>query len=293
MFTEYLAWQSAKTLRETGALPSPATQRTRGERLKTAAKLGGYDTCVSLVTGLQDRKAVCSLVDALSAAHSPGTLRGDLGTLRQLAAWGIAKGYITSCAIEKTDGPRTVPQKRITTYSATEVEALVSIARARDLRFWCFLVTIEQTGCRVSEVLGARWEDLRLDEATPYLELPTTKTTQRLVPLTSKLREEVFITPVMTRLKEKGNPRFTRDIAVYPFPWTYQTACGILRTCCDRVPCKYTGFHIFRHTYATRMLARKGVSIQAVAHLLGHSDVSTTSRLYDHTTSLSYSHLID
>jgi integrase len=202
-------------------------------------------------------------------------------------------GWIQSVAIEATDGPAAIPQKPVETYSEGDIQLLLSIARARDFRFWTYLLALSETGCRASELLGAKYSDLRLDSEVPYLNLPTTKTKQRLVPLTTKLRAEVFTPEVIERLKARGNPRFLRDISKYPWPWTYSTACGVLKTCCDRANVRYTGFHIFRHSYATRMLAKPGVSLYAVSLLLGHSDPSTTSRVYGHCDALSFSHLID
>ena len=86
--------------------------------------------------------------------------------------------------------------------------------------------------------------------------------------------------------------RFLRDPAVYPFPWTYPVAHRIFSHYCKRVGVESRGFHNFRHTRATSMLAR-GVPIQAVSSLLGHSSVATTDKIYNHTSSLDFARYIN
>ena len=170
---------------------------------------------------------------------------------------------------------------------------LATIARSRDLRFWAFLCTVADTGRRVGEVLGLEWEALRLDSETPHFDLPHTKTKrQAYVPLTRRLTDEVFTPPNVARLKSKGNPMLKRSVDTFPFPYTYQTVQIRLRVLCDVANVTHRGWHCFRHTGATELLAR-GVPLHAVSSLLGHSAVSTTDRLYNHATTLDYARYVD
>jgi integrase len=83
-----------------------------------------------------------------------------------------------------------------------------------------------------------------------------------------------------------------RSIAEYPFPYVYQSATNRLRTVCDIANIDYRGYHCFRHTKATEMLAR-GVPIQAVSGLLGHASVQATDRLYHHATTFDYARYLE
>jgi integrase/recombinase XerD len=240
-----------------------------------------------------DRGAMLSLIDRMYANLAPGTVRTNLVALRHFGEYAVAKGWATSVAIEASDGPSAVQQRPITVYSAAEIELLLSVARARDLRYWMFLATIADTGRRVGEVLGLKWDDLRLESETPHFDLPTSKTKrQQYVPLGRRLREDVFAASNIERLKRKGNPKLKRSIAEYPFPYCYQTVTQRLRTVCDIANVQDRGYHCFRHSYATHALAR-GVPLQAVSSLLGHSALSTTDRLYHHATSLDYARFVD
>lgn len=61
---------------------------------------------------------------------------------------------------------------------------------------------------------------------------------------------------------------------------------------CARVDVPYLGFHCFRHTHATEMLAR-GVPMHVVSALLGHASVRTTDSVYNHTTALTFARYLE
>ena len=46
-------------------------------------------------------------------------------------------------------------------------------------------------------------------------------------------------------------------------------------------PQSRSGRILFRHSYATELL-RRGVAVEVVAHLLGHSSIATTGDTYAH-----------
>ena len=61
-------------------------------------------------------------------------------------------------------------------------------------------------------------------------------------------------------------------------PRTYQYYFeSVLRRCGVRKRC----YHTLRHAYATRCI-EKGIDIKSVSEMLGHSDITTTLRLYVH-----------
>jgi integrase len=254
----------------------------------------------ALGTFIQDRSKVETLLAALAARQSPGLMRGTLYALDDFAAYAVSAGWLASpaaSALRPADKPKPNPQKPIHVYTEAECELLVSTARARGLRWWAFLATLEQSGRRVGEVLALEWSNLHLTAEVPCWSLPMTKTgTQNLMPLSRMLREDVFTDANVTELQEEsrvGTQRqYGRDPAVYPFPWHYMNASARFGRHCRTLGVPNRGFHCFRHTYATRMIA-KGTPLSAVASLLGHSDISTTSRLYDHTNALAFAGYID
>lgn len=294
MFAEYLAWYSEHLKRTRGALPAPSTLEAKKYRLESCARTLGVDTAQSLCILLERREDVVRLVDRLHARLHPGTVTATLVCLRSLADYGKAMGWVQGHAFLPGDAPSRIPQKPITVYTEQELDILLLIARARSsLHFWAFLETLVETGRRVSEVNGLRWEDMRLTATPPHFDLPHTKNArQQYVPLTRRLREDVFTPETIDRMKKSPNPLWGKDSGDYLFPWLYAAGQEQLRRVCDKAGVTYRGFHVFRHTKATRMLAR-GVPIQAVAALLGHSSVQTTDRIYNHATALTYTNYID
>jgi integrase len=274
-----------------GAPPAPKTLVGKVERLKGVMRTLSTDDEVLLASALSDRERVVLLLDQLYARQAPGTVRNVVVALRQYGQWAVSKGWIAHVAIEPNDAPTNVPAKAIAIYSSEELETLLLFARVRDRRYWAFLATLIETGRRVGEVLSLRWDQLRLDADVPHFDLPMTKNgRQNYVPLTTMLRRDVFTPRNIEWLQSNVHARIKGDPTVHPFPYVYQTAEQKLRRLCAAADVEDRGYHAFRHTKATSMLAN-GVPPQAVAALLGHS-VQTLLRTYDHATALSYARYV-
>ena len=123
------------------------------------------------------------------------------------------------------------------------------------------------TGCRRSEILNLRWDDV--DHTAGELRLRDAKTGPRMVPLT---------TPALRVLdgiaRIPGNPWVfpgqngaSRPLNLTPYWERIRTGAGLddLR------------IHDLRHSYASRALAL-GEGLSAIGKLLGHAKVSTTAR---------------
>ena len=123
------------------------------------------------------------------------------------------------------------------------------------------------TGCRKSEILNLRWDDV--DHTAGELRLRDAKTGPRMVPLT---------TPALRVLdgiaRSPGNP------------WVFPGQNGASRplnltTNWERISTRSglndVRIHDLRHSYASRALAL-GEGLSAIGKLLGHNKVSTTAR---------------
>ncbi len=246
-----------------------------------------------IATLLSDRGVCVSLLDTLYAEYAPATVQLQVKLLQQFSEWAQSLGWVTSCALTSADAPRAVRQKPITLYPQADIDVLIGAARYRDLRYWAFLVTMVDTGRRVGEVLGLRWDCLHLDAEPAYFDLPDTKNRrQAYVPLTKRLTADVFTPDNIRHMQSRGHAKMKRSREEHPFPYTYENAVGRLQKICGDVGVQYRGYHAFRHTKATQLLA-KGVPIQAVSGLLGHASVVTTDRYYHHATTLNYAKYID
>ena len=123
------------------------------------------------------------------------------------------------------------------------------------------------TGCRKSEVLGLRWEDVALGESE--LRLADSKTGARVVSLPPAAAGLLAALPCLP-----GNP--------WVFPGRKPGARlngldHVWRKVLARAELDDVRIHDLRHSYASRALAL-GEGLSVIAKLLGHSHIQTTAR---------------
>ncbi|HPO09607.1 MAG TPA: site-specific integrase, partial [bacterium] len=128
------------------------------------------------------------------------------------------------------------------------------------------------TGCRLSEVLGSRWENV--DFQRRELTLPMTKSgNSRIVPLSEPAIEILQNLP-----RTQGNPfiicgeRRGCHMVNLGKPW---------RRIRQRAGLPDLKLHDIRRSYGS-ILASEGVAMQTIQRLLGHSNVTVTSKVYAH-----------
>ena len=128
------------------------------------------------------------------------------------------------------------------------------------------------TGCRSSEILNLRWDDV--DRTAGELRLRDTKTGPRMVPMTAAALDVLDAIPRSPGIPwvipaQKGKGRLS-DLYHYWRPVRAQAGLHDVR------------LHDLRHSYASRALAL-GEGLPVIGRLLGHKEVATTAR---------YAHLI-
>lgn len=294
---EFADWHRTRVLRRTGKAPAANTMRTKLSRLRVCAEVAGATDLGVLATLIQSRVGVESLLDGLAARMTSGSMQPAVDALNDFGAYAAAKGWASSIALLPGDRPAGNPQKPIVIYTDADVDLILDNARGRGLRWWMFLMTVTHTGRRVGEILGVEWNWLNTSAETPHIHLPYTKNgRQAYVPLSRVLVEDVFTGANITKLKGEErlgtNRAFSRSPEEYPFPWTYTCVHRMFKRYCEDLGVEARGFHCLRHTRATNLLA-KGVPLQAVSALLGHANVATTDRIYNHANALAYSQYID
>ena len=128
------------------------------------------------------------------------------------------------------------------------------------------------TGCRSSEILNLRWDDV--DRTAGELRLRDTKTGPRMVPMTAAALDVLDAIPRSPGIPwvipaQKGRGRLS---SLYHYWRPIRARAGL-----DDVR-----IHDLRHSYASRALAL-GEGLPVIGRLLGHKEVATTAR---------YAHLI-
>jgi integrase len=243
-------------------------------------------------------------VEAVRAAHR---VHGVVGTnrllerFRHLFNWAIAEGYIeqtpfkragvTVVKLEKAAEPQ-----RHRRLEPGEEEALLSNTGPH---LYALIVAALETGCRLGELLGLQWRDVREIDAVLLLPAKKTKTGEaRDVPITSRLRGVLE----MRRLDPSGR-------AFGPEAFVFGNELGervgsikrAWQTCVlkahgytpswkksgwseldDESRARYRSidlrFHDLRREFASRLREAPGISDHEVRDWLGHANITTTSR---------------
>jgi integrase/recombinase XerD len=177
--------------------------------------------------------------------------------------------------LRKLKEPKMVPQ----TFTAEQITALVNWKPKGEYhkRLHLLVLFLLDTGCRISEALAVRVEDLDIDNLLVKLDGKGRK--QRLVPFSVELRCYlykatqnvqphclVFVTSVGTKMQKDNALRAVKSV------------------------CRNLGFeppartlHSFRHTFAVNYLRRSGSTFH-LQKSLGHSTLEMTRRYTNLTT---------
>ncbi len=132
------------------------------------------------------------------------------------------------------------------------------------------------TGCRYGELIRVKIYDFDAEQGTLHIR-ETKSGKPRHVPLT---QEGIALFKQLTSGRSSDQYIFLRDGDDQPWGTSHQIRR--LKEACNAAKIEpAVSFHILRHTYGS-FLASKGVSLQVIAELLGHSDTRVTNRHYAH-----------
>lgn len=229
----------------------------------------------------QDLEAAtrASMVEGRSPASTARFVAGVRGFYRFLRV----AGHVSQNPADDLHAPRaftTLPKF----LSMDQVDALLAapdVSAPRGLRDRALVEVLYATGLRVSELVGLRGNDLRLEEG--YVQCLGKGSKQRIVPLGDEAagwirRYIAEARPVLTRGRQtpwlfvnaRGGQRLSR-VGFWKLLKHYGVQAGIGGTLSP---------HLLRHSFATHLLER-GADLRAIQAMLGHADLSTT-QIYTH-----------
>ena len=196
--------------------------------------------------------------------------------------------------IERPKGKK----RTVTPYTSSELKTL--LGELEDHRLFAFFRVLAYTGARRGEVLALRWSDLEFENATltisknrtrigkTVIEQESTKggdgrRTVQLGAETLKLLKDHRKRQLQERIKagslwQDSNFIFTQENGL---PLDPSTPYQLFKRTAKRLGLRSESLHSIRHLHATELL-NAGVGIHEVKEQLGHSDISTTLRIYAH-----------
>ena len=221
--------------------------------------------------------------DGMAAGQAPASAARLVAAVRSFYRFLRVSGRIGRNPSEDVHAPRTFASlPRF--LSLEEVDALLAapdVSVPRGLRDRALIEVLYATGLRVSELVGLRLTDLRLDQN--YLQCFGKGSKQRIVPLGDEAvgwvrRYVAEARPALARRREspwlflnaREGARLSR-LGFWKILKAYGRQAGIL---------SHLSPHVVRHSFATHLLER-GADLRAIQTMLGHADLSTT-QIYTH-----------
>lgn len=203
------------------------------------------------------------------------------------------------------------PEKRYALTHAEETEFLqrVKLYPHTQKQYPMYAIFL-QTGLRIGELIGLTWDDvdmknkeIRIDhqilyrtyqgKVQFYASKPKTKAGNRIIPMTDEVYR-LFSEQRKIWLSSKKAEDFAVDgysnfVFISPVSGKCMSPQSIRKTInrivkkneCRKVQLPPISPHIFRHTAICR-LAESGCDIKVLQYLMGHVDLRTTMRVYNH-----------
>lgn len=208
----------------------------------------------------------------LSRRKTPNTINKKIESLRSFFDAFLGK-HIVSLPKVKQQG------NTVKWLSRNEKNALLRVVNREDLfkndflnfRNRAIIYTLLLSGLRLNELINLRWEDWK----NGYIEVMGKGGKYRRVETNSELRK------IFTEIKEKQQEKGIQSDYIFCTtkgkPLQVPTLEDIFKKINKQLDFKVTP-HMLRHTFA-HDLVQKGVRIDLVADILGHSQLETT-RIY-------------
>jgi len=217
------------------------------------------------------------------AGHAPASVRKHVAPIRAMLATAVEDGLIAhnpGSAVRIAGRRDDYEDKERRILTRDEITALFAEVPADWRPFFELLL---QTGVRISEAVGLRWDDIVFD-ASPHVRIRRQVCRGRVKPPKSRDgRRDIPLSPGMAAAlaSRRGNagPVFASssggclDVS--------NVRSRVLRPAAERGQIGKVGFHTFRHTCAS-LLFGAGKDLKQVQHWLGHHDPAFTLSTYIH-----------
>jgi integrase len=218
-----------------------------------------------------------SFRDARRAAGlSAVTVNHDLKLLRKMLNWGIRKGYLERTPFKIGTEPAISLEKEIPrAWRFAQEDDEQKLLDACDPHLRGVVIALLDTACRVGEVLSLQWKDVNLERRELLIEAFKAKTrTARIVPISTRLKGVLE----MRRHGPTGEP-------FGPEAFVFGNAVGervtsireTWETARRKAGLGDLQLRDLRHEAGSRF-DEAGVPTNYVSKLLGHANLTTTSR---------------
>jgi integrase len=240
--------------------------------------------------------------EKLSSGLSPRTVQIIHVTLHKALKTAVKAGLVVRNVTEAVDTPR-VQRHEIHTMDETDIHLFLDTARSTE--YFTFFYTLLFTGCRRSELLAVRWQDvdlllrqLSITRSMQYLrgakipitfKEPKTQNSRRSIVL-SRSTVEVLKEHRVVQEKRRESlhlpPVSPSDLIFSHYngtPLLPQSVTQAWERLARRSGLAGVRLHDARHSHASLML-KQGIHLKVVSERLGHSGIQITADTYSHIT---------
>jgi site-specific recombinase XerD len=276
------------------------TERLQGQRRASPNTITAYRDTMRLLLAFAEQqigKTASQLdVDDLGAeligafldhleherANTTATRNARLAAIRSLFNYAALRHpeHADTIARVLTIPPKRGPQPIVTFLRDEEIDALLDApdrSRWNGRRDHALLLTMIQTGLRVSELTGLNGADITLTSG-PHLHCHGKGRKQRVTPLTPQTTAVLRVWQ-QERAGGPDDPLFPtsrgRPLSRDGVAWLLAKHVANATRTCPSLDAKTISPHTLRHTAAMRLL-RAGVDITVIALWLGHESTQTT-----------------
>lgn len=232
------------------------------------------------ITSADEDTLLDFIFELKNSKHASLSIARSLVAVKNFYKYLVRTGRLKKSPFEDMDSFKTnkVIPETLTNEDISKLLSAPDMSKKEGIRDKAILELLYSAGLRVSELAGLELTDINLDEKV--LKCFGKGSKERLVPIGDYVVETLaeYIDIRKTFLKDfsphlfitRLGKRFTRE-GIWKVVKNYAKKANIEK---DVYP------HIFRHSFATHLLAG-GADLRSVQEMLGHADISTT-QIYTH-----------
>jgi site-specific recombinase XerD len=209
---------------------------------------------------------------------SPYTVQGKARALKALSSWLLAEGYTSHNLLANLKLPK-VPAKLVEPLTDAEIDELISAQNpltAIGCRNIAILITLLDTGLRVSELCSIHFEDAHIEEG--YLKIMGKGNKERVVPIGALTQKVIWRYIFHFRPEILGNQNDYLFLSLDGRRLHSNAVKLLLKRWGRRAGVPRLHAHLCRHTYATNFLRHKCGDVFRLKLILGHSTLEMVNR---------------